>query len=107
MIADEQPLPKFRWTLNHGGEGSLSMEINQKAKEARLWTADSPDRDFRNDRWSSKPLDVKQGSSKAAAEVEKPASGYRAFMGEFVLTAPTGHEYRLSTAARVVPDTKP
>ena len=107
MLADEQPLPKLEWTVNHGSEGALSMQVNQKAKEARLWTADSTDRDFRNDKWSSKPLEVKQGSSKAAAEIQKPASGYRAYMGEFVLTAPTGHEYRLSTAARVVPDTKP
>lgn len=106
MIADEQPLPKLDWKVDDD-KASLSMSVNQKAKEARLWTADSTDRDFRNDKWSSKPLEVKPGSSKAATEIEKSASGYRAYMGEFILTAPTGHEYKLSTAARVVPDTKP
>lgn len=107
MIADEQPLPKLTWAAKSDDEGTLSMEVNQKAKAAKLWTADSSDRDFRNDKWSSKSLEVKSGSSRATAEIQKPASGYRAYMGEFVLTAPTGHEYRLSTAARVVPDTRP
>ena len=85
----------------------FSVTTNQKAKTARLWTADSADRDFRDDRWSSRELDVKSGSSKAEATVEKPASGYRAFLGELVLTSSTGHEYKVSTEARVTPDTKP
>jgi len=33
-----------------------------------------------------------------------PTSGYRAFMGEVVLTSSTGHEYKLSTQVQVVPD---
>ncbi|MCI0381070.1 MAG: PhoPQ-activated pathogenicity-related family protein [Gemmataceae bacterium] len=107
MIADKQPLPKVNWKADGEAEVTLSMSSNHKAKLARLWTADSTDRDFRNDRWSSRDLDVKSGSSQAEARVEKPARGYRAYMGELILTSPTGHDYRLSTAARVTPDSKP
>lgn len=107
MIADHQPLPKMKWTIQSGDEATLSLEVDQHAKRARLWTADSKDRDFRNDDWSGRDLQVTGGSSRAKAEVARPQNGYRAYMGEVTLTAPTGHDYKLSTEARVIPDTKP
>jgi PhoPQ-activated pathogenicity-related protein len=107
MIADHKPLPKMKWDFESGERATLSLEVNQNAKKARLWTADSTDRDFRNDRWSSHELPIKGGSAKASAEIPRPANGYRAYMGEVVLTAPTGHDYKLSTEARVIPDTRP
>jgi PhoPQ-activated pathogenicity-related protein len=107
MIADHTPLPKMKWSFQSDNEATLSLEVDQTTRKARLWTADSKDRDFRNDRWSSHEMPIKRGSTRASAAVRKPASGYRAYMGEVVLTAPTGHEYKLSTEARVIPDTKP
>jgi hypothetical protein len=80
------------------------VKVNRSAKAIRLWTADSTDRDFRNDRWSNKELEIKPGSSVAEADVPKPESGYRAFMGEVILTNSLGHEYKLSTQVQVVPD---
>jgi hypothetical protein len=52
-------------------------------------------------------MPIKPGSTRASAAVPKPTTGYRAYMGEVVLTAPTGHDYKLSTEARVIPDTQP
>lgn len=104
MIADNKPLPKMEWEIK---EGKLALKVNQPAKAALLWTADSADRDFRKDQWTSRVLKVESGSSRAAAEIEKPESGYRAFLGEVTLTSPTGQDYKLSTEARVTPDTKP
>jgi PhoPQ-activated pathogenicity-related protein len=101
MVADDQPLPKMDWDIK---EGKLALKVNQPAKAALLWTADSTDRDFRNDRWSSSPLTIEPGSSRARTEIQKPSSGYRAYLGEVTLAAPTGHEYKLSTEARVTPD---
>ena len=54
-------------------------------------------------KWSSRELDIKSGSSQAAARVEKPGKGYRAYLAEVVLTSSTGDEYKLSTEARVTP----
>jgi hypothetical protein len=45
------------------------------------------------------------GSNRASVEVASPDSGYRAFLAEVTLTATTGHVYKLSTEARVTPDT--
>ena len=80
------------------------MDVNRAAKAIRLWTADSTDRDFRNDRWSNKSLEVKPGRASADSDIEKPITGYRAFMGEVILTNRLGHEYKLSTQVQVVPD---
>jgi len=104
MIADEEELPKMEWKLSADGTPHLHMKVNRSAKVIHLWTADSTDRDFRNDHWTSKDLEVKPGSAIADADIEKPASGYRAFMGEVVLTNSLGHEYKLSTQVQVVPD---
>ena len=104
MIADKEELPKMEWKLSADAKPHLHVKVNRPAKAVRLWTADSADRDFRNDRWSSKELEVKAGSSVADANIEKPASGYRAFMGEVILTNSLGHEYKLSTQVQVVPD---
>lgn len=101
MIADNQPLPKMSWDIN---EGKLALTVDRPAKGAKLWTADSEDRDFRKDQWTSRDLRVESGSSRATAQVDKPVSGYRAFLGEVTLTSPTGHDYKLSTEARVTPD---
>jgi PhoPQ-activated pathogenicity-related protein len=104
MVADKEELPKMEWKLNDGDVPHLHVKVNRSAKNIRLWTADSTDRDFRNDKWSSKNLEVKPGSAIADADIEKPAAGYRAFMGEVILTNSLGHEYKLSTQVQVVPD---
>jgi PhoPQ-activated pathogenicity-related protein len=106
MIADKQQLPKVTWRFEEGSDGGsrLSLRVDQEAKEVRLWTAESNDRDFRNDKWSSRPVRNESGSTQASVTIEKPSSGYRAFLGEVLLTSPTGHEYKLSTEARVTPE---
>lgn len=103
IIADRQPLPKMTWRLENGAHTDLQVSVQPPAKTFRLFTATSPDRDFRNDKWSSTPLPSNPGTS-AEAHIDKPATGYRAFMVEAVLASPAGDNYKLSTEARVVPD---
>ncbi len=105
IIADHEELPKMDWTLQPTATGaSISVNVNQTAKRIRLWTAESTDRDFRDDKWSSQDLTIQPGSAHATAEVPSPAKGYRAYMLEVTLTSPKGEDYRLSTEARVTPD---
>jgi PhoPQ-activated pathogenicity-related protein len=104
MVADRQPLPQLDWVVKNGKPAELSLSVNQAAKHIRLWTADSADRDFRNDQWTSRELPIQAGSSRAVAEIPAPEHGYRAYLGEVVLTSPTGQPYKLSTEARVTPD---
>ena len=106
MIADGQDLPRVEWKLNDGSSGSagLSVKANQTAKKVRLWTAHSDDRDFRDEKWTSQDLEMKPGSTQAAAEVAVPEKGFTAFMAEVELTSPTGDAYKLSTQVQVTPD---
>jgi len=106
MIADGQELPRVEWKLNPGSSGpaGLSVKANQTAKKVRLWTAHSDDRDFRDEKWTSQDLEMKPGSTQAAAEVAVPEKGFTAFMAEIELTSPTGDAYKLSTQVQVTPD---
>lgn len=106
IIADRQPLPKMSWRFDQtaSGKAELSLIVDRKAKEIRLWTAESTDRDFRDEKWSPRVLATESGSTRASATIERPERGYRAFLGEVLLTSPTGHDYKLSTEARVTPD---
>lgn len=110
LVADRKPLPEIAWQFNKGGERNqlnAQVDVNQKAGAIRLWSAYSNDRDFRDDIWTERALDITPGSSHAAASVTVPETGYRAFLMEVDLKTDTGHDYKLSTIAKVAPDTKP
>jgi PhoPQ-activated pathogenicity-related protein len=105
MIAAGRPLPVMEWQFQeNSGGASASVQVNLPARKITLWTADSKDRDFRDDKWTSRDLEIRPGSSQARAQIVRPDQGYRACLVEVTLSAPTDHEYRLSTEARVVPD---
>lgn len=106
MIADREELPKVTWTRPGAESPALEMSVTPAAKTFRLWTATSPDRDLRNDRWTSVEVPSNPGR-KAASKIEPPAEGYRAYLMEAEFTTKTGHTYKLSTEARVTPDTAP
>lgn len=106
MIADREELPQLRWSRTDGDAPALQVSVTPAAKSFRLWTATSPDRDLRNDRWSSEPIPSNPGRA-ATAKIERPATGYRAYLMEAEFSTKSGHAYKLSTEARVTPDTQP
>jgi PhoPQ-activated pathogenicity-related protein len=103
MIADGSELPKVTWNFTGKDGSELDLNVTPVAQSTRLFTADSRDRDFRDERWSSRVLQS-EPTNKAAGQVLIPTNGYRAFMGEVTLKTPRGHDYKLSTQVRVVPD---
>jgi len=104
IIADGKELPKMEWEFHTGSKAEIDVVVSQPAKEVHLWTADSADRDFRDDNWTSQQIKAKGGNRTASASVSTPENGYRAYLAEVVLTSPSGHDYKLSTEARVTPD---
>jgi PhoPQ-activated pathogenicity-related protein len=104
MIADHQNLPGLEWQMNGNDSGSISASCDRPAKQARLWTAFSPTRDFRDAKWTSQPLDMTSGNTKAAAAEKKPETGYSAMMIQVTFTAFSGEDYSLSTQVQVIPD---
>lgn len=109
LIADRKPLPKMAWQFNNAADNQVQaqVEVNEQARSISLWTAHSDDRDFRDSTWTAQALDITRGSSHAAASVPMPPAGYEAYLMEVELQTDSGHDYRLSTLARVAPDTMP
>jgi PhoPQ-activated pathogenicity-related protein len=107
MIADHQPLPELKWKIDYDKNERAKVVVNldRPVRSALLWTATSEERDFRKAKWSSQELKFSKGD-KLEATVEKPQTGYRAFLVEADVVSATGQSYQLSTEARVIPDTQ-
>jgi PhoPQ-activated pathogenicity-related protein len=104
-VAAGERLPQLQWDFRNGpGTVSAKVKASPAAKRFTLWTADSADRDFRDDKWSSRELQPMAGGQEAAAEVPAPSQGYRAYLLEASLVSPAGLECWFSTEARVTPD---
>jgi PhoPQ-activated pathogenicity-related protein len=105
VIADRQALPKVVWQLRDGTKGvaGLMVRVDQPVSKIRLWSAHSMDRDFRDEKWTSRELEI-QPDNQASVDVPKPPAGFTAFLAEVELTSPTGHSYKLSTQVQVIPD---
>jgi PhoPQ-activated pathogenicity-related protein len=103
MVSDRQPLPRFTWKFKSGPAPEVSLEVKPDAKVTRLWSSESVDRDFRNELWSGRVLQHDAG--RANGRLVSPQTGYRAYLAEVTLTSPTGDAYKLSTEARVLPET--
>jgi PhoPQ-activated pathogenicity-related protein len=109
FIADGQPLPRVDWKVQiQEQNATLAVNVDRPATHIRLWTADSVDRDFRDDKWTSRELNVQPASNGVAATVtiEKPTRGYRAFLAELELPSTSAESFKLSTEARVIPDNR-
>lgn len=108
MIADHQPLPTMTWSFstNSAGAATVEAEVKPRAASFRLWTANSPDRDFRERAWSSKEI-PSNGGHRATAVINGDGAAYRAYLLEAELTSSTGETYKLSSEARVTPDGPP
>ena len=97
-IATGSSLPKLQWKHSDSADGfRLMMRSSRSPSAARLWTAYSSSKDFREANWRSQPLEPVDGQM--VAEVAKPASGYVAFFGELQFDL-AGLPYWLSTQIR-------
>lgn len=93
------PMPKVHW--RHEGANpkmQLKVESDPAPRAARFWSAQAATRDFRQARWSDRPLEV-QGKT-IRAETSTPAEGFVVFFTE--LEYDVGSlRYYLSTQLRV------
>ncbi|HKZ37605.1 MAG TPA: hypothetical protein VJ184_08150, partial [Chryseolinea sp.] len=65
--------------------------------DAILWSTNSTDTDFRDDKWTGKSLGLKKKSSTITSSQSFPAKGYRAFYLDLKYHDPNGGEYTKST----------
>jgi PhoPQ-activated pathogenicity-related protein len=109
MIADGEELPRVAWSHRGGVLEPLTLDVTstQPLKAARLWTADSADRDLRDDKWKSRRLWLRGDHRDLTADLALPGKGYRAAMIEVELKTQAGHRYKLSSEVLVTPDLLP
>ena len=91
--------PDCHWEISKKNKNiNLSVQATEdKLLDAILWSADSEDRDFRNETFSSKSLGKKQ-TQQVKATQPLPASGYRAFYLDLKYESVNGQPYTVSTS---------
>lgn len=92
------PYPICSWkTTERSKVVSVAIKAtSDKLTDVIVWTANSTDLDFRNDKWESKSLGIKN-TGKVTALEEFPTTGYRAFYVNLKYKDANGSEYTEST----------
>ena len=90
--------PKCDYTISEDN-GAVTLKVKANSKlldDAILWSADSNDRDFRDEKWTEKSLEEK-GKKEFTVTLKYPGSGYKAFYVDLKYKAPFGDDYTQST----------
>ena len=85
---------------------SATLRVKTSSDEllnAYIWSADSSDRDFRDEEWTSKQLDSKDHDH-ILQQVPFPKSGFKAFYIDLEYADPNGGKYTKSTRMYVADD---
>lgn len=92
------PYPECSWEFaKKGNDIVLGVKATpDQLQDAILWSADSEDRDFRNETFSSKSLGKSHVGTITATQ-PLPEKGYRAFYLDLKYSSPTGGTYTVST----------
>jgi PhoPQ-activated pathogenicity-related protein len=86
-------------TLTYGKKG-ITLKVNASQDilvDAILWSTNSTDTDFRDEKWEGKSLNLKKKSSVITSTQPYPASGFRAFYLDLKYKDLNGGEYTEST----------
>jgi PhoPQ-activated pathogenicity-related protein len=93
--ANGRPMPKISWSLKNAASGTSTLTVSAEPppRSARLWTATSESRDFRESKWESSPLPP---GTTITTPLDRPAAGHRAAFAEFEYEV-DGIPYHLTT----------
>lgn len=98
----EIEFPKVSWKCEKRdkfAEFSIYTDPKIKPKKIVVWKAESPTRDFRDTKWQE--FDITSNSSDYTHKIERPKSGFAAFLGEMVYNL-EGKEFSLSTNVYII-----
>nr|WP_321485996.1 PhoPQ-activated protein PqaA family protein [uncultured Draconibacterium sp.] len=99
--------PKCDYTIDEAN-GKVTLTIKTDAKMLKgvvLWSAESDDRDIRDETWVEKSLGEK-GKKEVKATLDYPESGFKAFYVDLKYKAPFGDDYTQSTRTFLMNDKK-
>ena len=101
------PYPILEWDMTQSKKGAtLSVKTTpQQLVGATLWSTDSEDTDFRDEKWSGKNLELKKRKPAVVSVTQPfPETGYRAFYLDLKYRDGNGGEYTESTRMFVADD---
>lgn len=103
-VVDNATLPKLSWKHADSDKG-LALEVTSDVapKEVRVWLAKSDTKDFRKALWTSRI--VKRDGDKYLHQLEAPAEGYAAMLGEAEYEGPNA-PFFFSTNVRIIGGSK-
>jgi len=78
-VAGAEPLPDVAWACDAASR-TCTIAADPLPAAALLWTTESDSRDFREARWTARPVDLAAGRGRE--QVEPPAAGFRAALVE-------------------------
>ena len=94
------PYPVLQWDLSQTKKG-VTLKVNTTPDillDAILWSTDSEDTDFRDEKWAGKSLGLKKKKPSIITAMQPfPDNGYRAFYLDLKYKDPNGGEYTEST----------
>jgi PhoPQ-activated pathogenicity-related protein len=87
----KKDFPDLQWEISEDEEGvNLSIDADaQNVVEALLWSADSDDRDFRDEEWTSRRLELSD-MTEFQLEESYPDTGFKAFYLDLQYEDPNG-----------------
>ncbi len=102
-VAGRIKLPELKWQWQGSEKDAFVLSVTSAPapKEALVWTAQAPTKDFRDAQWSSQPAPVTDISFQHKYRLEAPEQGYRAAFMELVYEV-DGRTFSLCTTVRIV-----
>lgn len=100
------PYPVLNWDLTEGKKG-ITLKVTGTADQlvgATLWSTDSEDTDFRDEKWTGRSVALRKKSAVVTALQPYPEKGYRAFYLDLTYRDANGGEYTESTRMFVADD---
>jgi PhoPQ-activated pathogenicity-related protein len=94
-----KPYPVCQPTLTYSKKG-ITLKVKTSPEvlvDAILWSTNSTDTDFRDEKWTGKSLELKKKPALITSSQPFPATGYRAFYLDLKYKDPNGGEYTEST----------
>ena len=97
LSAEKKPMPKLDWKFSNGGNDvRLTMSADPRPKTVLFWSASSQTKDFRQSKWTSQPVELKDGSYEGLLKTS--GDGHAAVFGEYQFDH-DGLKYSLTTQA--------
>jgi PhoPQ-activated pathogenicity-related protein len=99
-LAGKTKFPTLTWTFTNSPAGlEISVASDIPARDAVLWAAVAPTKDFRDARWQAAPL--QRDAGKFRGTLPFPAQGFAAGFAELMFEQ-SGKPYYLSTTPRII-----